>query len=175
MVSLVVVFWMFVVLFAMIGSMRGWAKEILVAFSIILALFIITVLERFLPFVTSLPETSKFWLHFFVIAGLAFFGYQSPNLPRLLNSQRFVREKLQDSLLGIFLGAANGYLIIGTVWFFLNRANYPGGLFYPPDPNTEMGKAAISLLELLPPVWLGSPAIYFAVAIAFVFVIVVFV
>jgi uncharacterized membrane protein required for colicin V production len=175
MVSLVVVFWMFVVLFAVIGSMRGWAKEILVTFSVILSLFIVTVLERFLPFVNNLPESSKFWLHFFIVAGLAFFGYQSPNLPRLLNSARFVREKLQDSLLGIFLGAANGYLITGTVWFFLDRASYPGGLFIAPDPNTDMGKAAISLLGLLPPVWLGSPAIYFAVAIAFVFVIVVFV
>ncbi len=32
MVSLAFVFWMYVVLFAIIGGMRGWAKEILVSF-----------------------------------------------------------------------------------------------------------------------------------------------
>ena len=31
MVSLVVVFWMYVILFAIIGAMRGWARELLVS------------------------------------------------------------------------------------------------------------------------------------------------
>ncbi len=37
MVSLIVIFWMYVILFAIIGGMRGWAKELLVTFSVILA------------------------------------------------------------------------------------------------------------------------------------------
>ena len=44
MISLAVVFWMYVILFAIIGGMRGWAKEILVTFSVILALTFTTLL-----------------------------------------------------------------------------------------------------------------------------------
>jgi|GEM_PF-6848346 len=39
MVSIFFFFWLLVVLFGVIGAMRGWAKEILVSFSVILALF----------------------------------------------------------------------------------------------------------------------------------------
>ena len=37
MVSLTFMFWLFVLLFAIIGATRGWAKEILVTFAVILA------------------------------------------------------------------------------------------------------------------------------------------
>ena len=41
MISLVSAFWLFVIIFGLIGAMRGWAKELLVAFSVILAIFIV--------------------------------------------------------------------------------------------------------------------------------------
>ena len=34
MISIIYVFWMYVILFGVIGAMRGWAKEMLVAFSV---------------------------------------------------------------------------------------------------------------------------------------------
>ena len=34
MISIVYVFWMYVLLFAVIGLLRGWAKELLVGFKI---------------------------------------------------------------------------------------------------------------------------------------------
>ena len=46
MISLLVVFYIFVILFAIIGAMRGWAQELLVTFSVILAFFLIHVLEN---------------------------------------------------------------------------------------------------------------------------------
>ena len=45
MMSIVYIFWMYVILFAVIGAMRGWAKELLVAFSVITALAVILLLE----------------------------------------------------------------------------------------------------------------------------------
>ena len=101
--------------------------------------------------------------------------YQGPNIPRLAGSNRFVRERLQDILLGIFLGAINGFLIFGSIWFFMNDAQYPFDLITAPDPATSIGQAALGMIKFLPPTWLGAPAIYFAVALAFVFVLVVFV
>jgi len=174
--SLTFVFWMYVVLFGIIGAMRGWARELLVSFSVILALTFTTLIMQYVPFIRDvLPQNSAalFWLRTVIIIVLVFFGYQTPNLPRF--AAKMTREKLQDTLLGIFLGALNGYLIIGSIWFYMNEAQYPFSAIGAPDPTTPMGIAALKLIQYLPPRVLGIPAIYFAVVLAFIFVIVVFI
>ena len=180
MVSLVVVFWMYVILFAIIGAMRGWARELLVAFSVILALFIISVLENLVPLVRTILASSdliRFWVRTIVVVALVFFGYQTPNIPRLASQNRFARDRLQDILLGVFLGALNGYLIVGTIWYYLAAAGYPfPTIITPPQPGTDVFTVSERLLAIMPPKLLGSSsAIYFAVALAFAFVLVVFV
>lgn len=178
MISLDVIFWMYVFLFALIGAMRGWARELLVSFSVILALFLLSVLERFVPFIRDTlmvnNPNSFFWLRSILLLSLVFFGYQTPKFPKLANSGRFIRDHFQDILLGLFLGAVNGYLIFGSLWFFLDDAGYPFSFILAPDLNSEVGIIAQELLSFMPPELLGSPTIYFAVAIAFVFVLVVF-
>ena len=176
MVTLDAFFWMLVFIFAIVGLMRGWAKEVLVSFSVVLGLFIITLLQQFEPgIITALStnnSTTLFWFRILLIGVLVFFGYQAPNITRLAATNRFVREKLQDSLLGLFLGAVNGFMIVGTMWFFLNAAQYPfPSIISPPAPDSN----AAQLLALMPPEWLGIPVIYFAIALAFIFVLVVFV
>jgi uncharacterized membrane protein required for colicin V production len=178
MVYLNFIFICFVILFAVIGAMRGWAKEMMVTASAVLALFIITVLETYVKGLTqSFAEpgsTSQFWMRVAIISILAFFGYQTPNLPKI-GGDRFARERFQDSLLGVFLGALNGYLIIGSIWYFLDQANYQAIQYIiPPDAGTPQGQAAIKLLAYMAPAWLGVPLIYFAMALVFIFVIVVF-
>jgi uncharacterized membrane protein required for colicin V production len=178
MISLDVIFWMYVCLFALIGAMRGWARELLVSFSVILALFVLSVLERFVPFIrdtlmVNTPE-SFFWLRAILLGSLVFFGYQTPKFPKIANSGKFVRDHFQDILLGLFLGAVNGYLIFGSLWFFLDDASYPFSFIISPDLNSEIGIVTQELLAFMPPELLGAPTIYFAVAIAFVFVLVVF-
>lgn len=172
MISLSALLWVFITFFAFIGSTRGWAKEMLVTFSVILGLFILTVFKLWVPFIKDLTGAPLFWLRFVVIVLVVFFGYQGPSIPKLAGTNRFAREKVQDSLFGIFMGAINGYLIFGTIWFFLNEAGYPFDFIQPPKLSPE---ALTSLMNLLPPGWLVSPLIYFAVAIAFVFVLVVFI
>lgn len=180
MISLNVLLFIFIALFAIIGAMRGWAKELLVTFSVILAMFCIIVLETFVPFFkdtisTGTPQTI-FWLRTGLLTLLVFAGYQTPRIPRLAETGRFIRNMLQDGLLGGFLGAFNGYLIFGTIWYYLDVAAYPFKFVSAPDIATQAGEAASRLLAVLPPQWLMStPAIYFAVAVAFVFVILVFI
>ena len=177
MVSLTFVFWMYVVLFGVIGGMRGWAKEILVSFSVILALTLTTLLEHYVPFIRDVLKVDNpgmyFWLRAIILGMLVFFGYQTPNISRF--APKMTREKFQDILLGLVLGALNGYLIAGTIWYYLHDASYPFPLITPPDPNTLVGKAALSMLHYMPPLILGIPAIYFAVVLAFIFVLVVFI
>ena len=178
MVSLNFFFFCFLILFAIIGAMRGWAKEMLVTFSAVLALFVIAVLEQYVPPVRAFAtpaSDAQFWMRVVILVLLAFFGYQTPRFPRI-SEAKFARDRLSDTLLGLFLGVLNGYLIVGTLWYFLASAQYgPMSKFIvAPTEATEMGKAAIQLLSLMAPVWLGIPYIYFAVGLAFVFVIVVF-
>jgi uncharacterized membrane protein required for colicin V production len=177
MISITVVFWMFVLLFAIIGGMRGWARELLVAFSVILALTLITLLENYIPFIRDvLKKDSKslyFWLRFLIIGLLVFFGYQTPNIARF--APKMNREKIQDTLLGVILGALNGYLIVGTLWYFMFDAGYPIKPIQAPPVGTEIEKIALAMLKYMPPKILGVPGIYFAVVVAFIFVIVVFI
>jgi uncharacterized membrane protein required for colicin V production len=176
MVSLVFVFWMYVVLFAIIGGMRGWAKEMLVSFSVILALTFTTLLSNYVPFIRDvLAKDSRplfFWLRTIILVLLVFFGYQSPNFPRF--AAKMTREKLQDIILGVVIGALNGYLIAGTIWFYMADAGYPFANTIMP-PTGDFAKVAENMLHYMPPKLLGIPGIYFAVVIAFMFVIVVFI
>jgi hypothetical protein len=106
---------------------------------------------------------------------MVFFGYQTPNIGRLASQNRFARDRLQDVLLGLFLGAFNGYLIAGSIWFFLDAAGYPFPNLITP-PSGEVAAVTDRMMAYMPPELLGgSSAIYFAVALAFAFVLVVFI
>jgi hypothetical protein len=180
MVSLTFFFFIMVVLFGLVGAARGWAKEMLVTFGVVLALFLLALLEQYVPIVVNLVRSTEpglmrslFWMRFVIIVLLSYFGYQTPYLPRI-SGQRFAREKLQDTLLGFILGSLNAYFIVGSIWFYMHQAGYPFQYISAPVEGTPMGDAAIRLLAWMAPEWLTIPYVYFAVAVAFVFVIVVF-
>ncbi len=176
MMSLVYVFWMYVILFAIIGMLRGWAKELLVAFSVILALALNHLLRRYIPIVQELPDdsTSLFWIQTLILGALVFFGYQTVLLVPHLQSKA-TRERLQDALFGAILGAINGYLVAGTVLFYIVQSNYQAFPNVVTPPTDQNAQAVQTLMAYMPPHLLGEPGIYFAVILAFIFVIVVFI
>lgn len=178
MISLQVIFWIFVVIFAVIGAVRGWAREVLVIFSCVLGIFILFILENYANFAKEgalfSNPTSHFWLQAVLFGSLVFFGYQSPNLPALVGHVRFINNSPVDHLAGLFLGALNGYFIFGSLWFFMDVAGYPFSIITAPEEGTKIGNAAINMLAYLPPHWLISPAVYFSAALALALVLVVF-
>jgi len=169
MIALSALFWVLVIVFACIGFLRGWSKEVLVTFSLVLAIFVITVFLEFIPFMTPYLEAGgdsrQFGARAVILILFAFFGYQSPKLRRL--SEVVMRERFQDAMLGAGVGALNGYFLFGSLLFYLNQFNYPF------DWVSTPGADLLGLLAYMPPAWLGVPAIYFAVAVAFTFVMVV--
>lgn len=181
MISLNVIFWIFILLFALIGSMRTWSKELLVLFSVILALFIIQIVWPHGPvpkFLSADSATGKFFLWSLLIIVFALFGYHVPNVHKLAGIKlSTTRDRLQDWLLGAIIGACNGYMIVGTIWSYLHMAGYPFTEAYmiAPKPGTPAGDAALKLIMWMPPAWLGAPEIYYAVAIAFAIVVIVFI
>jgi hypothetical protein len=174
MMTLTAVFWMYVILFGIVGAFRGWAKELLVIFAMLLAIAIDTVLLTYVDSVrlimTTRPGITQFALRAGLLLTLTFFGYQTPNLPAF-GSGKFAREKLQDFLLGAALGVVNGYFLAGSIWYYMHQANYP--LPYVTAPTDLTATAAY--MKYMPPMLFGIPNIYFAIIAAFVFVIIVFV
>jgi hypothetical protein len=173
MMTLSAVFWMLLIIFGIIGGFRGWAREILVTFSMLLALFIMFVLEKYVSGVRDAvnlqPGGTQVVIRGILILALAFFGYQTPGLPASFTS-KLARDKLQDWMLGAVLGMINGYFIVGSLWYYMHIANYPlPYVIAPTDPRV------LNYINYLPPKLLGEPYIYFAIGAAFVFVIIVFV
>ena len=200
MMSILSAFWLFVILFGLIGAMRGWAKELLVIFSVVLALFLIYVLESFTPYVIPFEEVLnkvenftpgmsfsslplpvqdelkiQFWTRAAIVAVLAFFGYQTPRLAVIGDKAR--RERIQDILLGVVLGLGSGFFIIGSLWWYMAAAQYPfSPQILPPQAGTPLGDAAINILKYFPPVFASNQiGLFFAVVVAFMFVLVVFI
>jgi hypothetical protein len=188
MVSYVFIFWTALVIMAVIGAVRGWAKELLVTFSAITAIFILQVLETYLAEYLAMGGlVNEFWPRTGLFVLLTFFGYQTPGtFERFRAAAR--REKAQDTILGGLLGLLNGYLIVGSLWHFLDTAGYPFRIMLSPaqamsfngigelgQQAAAMGAEAAMYLAYMPPVWLGGATIYFAMAVAFTFVLIVFI
>jgi len=175
MMSVVYLFWMYVFLFGVIGAMRGWAKELLVIFSVVTCLAINLLLEKYIPLVRDLPgqSSSVFWIRIIILIALVYFGYQTVSLPRLAG--KAAREKLQDAMFGSVLGGVNGYLIAGTVLYYNHIANYPYSKVISPATDQAIIQAIDTMMKYMPPRFIGEPAIYFAVIIILVFILIVYV
>ena len=189
MLSLTTAFWVLVILFAIVGMMRGWTKEIVATASVILALFTINQLMSpvfaFIGWDNNViqPEEIRRWEFFLmsaVLLLLAFAGYQGPTLDRSRVGDRLARrDELQDKLMGLLVGALNGWLIVGSLWSFLefrlvsanNWVRFPPEIPYPFDlsrivrPPPELA----NIVNNLPiPVLTQSPYILLLLLIMFV-------
>jgi uncharacterized membrane protein required for colicin V production len=177
MITINFVFWIFVIFFGLVGVFRGWAKELLVTFSVIVALTLSGLLYQYVPFVSALDphSTTLFWVNVTILLVLVYFGYQSISFRRV--SEKATRgDKVGDLILSFILGAFNAYLIFGSLWFYMAQAGYPyTDMISAPVEGTPQGDAALQLMNYLPPNLVGVPTIYFVVVIAFIFVLVVYI
>lgn len=176
MMSIIYIFWMYVILFAIIGAMRGWVKELLVTFSVITALAMNLLLEKYIPLVRDLPKdgVSIFWIRTIILIALVYFGYQTvASIPRL--ASKAARERLQDSLFGAVMGAINGYFVAGTILFYNHVAQYPYPNVISRATDPTIAQAVELMMRYMPPRLLGEPGIYFAVIIILIFIIVVYI
>lgn len=175
MMSVVYLFWMYVFLFGVIGAMRGWAKELMVIFSVVTSLAVNLLLEKYIPLVRDLDKTttSVFWVRVIILIALVYFGYQTVNISRLAG--KALRENLQDTLFGAVLGGVNGYLVAGSVLYYNHVANYPYPNVVSRAADPAIAEAIEKMMAVMPPRFLGEPSIYFAVIIILIFIIVVYI
>ncbi len=178
MVPLETVFVGLVIFFGLVGMLRGWAKELLVTSAVVLARFIELVFWSVVPVVKdslkALADTNPkdwFYIRLGIFVIIICFGYATTKISAALGAKAR-KDKLQDSLLGFFLGALNGFLIAGMVWGFLAdpKLNYQVWHIQPPT-----GAFAQDLVRYLPLTWLTNEMLFVGVALAFACVLIVFV
>ncbi len=165
------------VIFIFVGLVRGFLKELGVTIVLIVMLFgydrLIPFLESFInkggllaiglaPLTTDnaaaarSTETALWLILTLLTVAITFIAYQGETLSYEGNNPRFP----VGFLLSLLVGAINGYLITGTLWWILDRYHYPIQQLKLIDP-TQLTDLAHSILNghLLPMDLLGNGAI----------------
>ena len=131
MINANLVFVMFVIIFGLVGAMRGWVREVIVTASLVLALFVLNQLgDKWNALIAGLSATrsAEGWLlRALPLFLIAFFGYLGPAVVRNRFEQN-ARGKIEQGILAFIIGAINGYIIFSTIAFIAFHA----GLMDPP-------------------------------------------
>lgn len=122
------------IVFGIIGYGRGWNKEIIATAGIILGIFALFQFDDLLRnrLLGQIPTEQVFLIQASIFGAIVFFAYQT----RALGNENDNKDKLQASLLGLLMGLVNGYLIFGTLWYFLDKSGYTLAGFSAPQPNS---------------------------------------
>lgn len=156
-----------VLIFTLIGIVRGFLRELGVTMVMLFVLFVLSLLEPFLDQgFTKLTELAAGVLHpgnqarvqtwFFIslITIIAFISYAGETLS-------FGGERLGGFLggaLGALIGAFNGYLIAGSIWYYLHKWEYAiSWLGFAPD---QLSERAQTIIKFLPISFLGQPFLF---------------
>lgn len=154
-VQLYTMLWICAIFFGIIGAMRGWNREIISTAGIILALFTLFQLDPLLRgvFLASVPREQTFFVQVGLFAAIIYFAYQSRTIVDRGGPDN--PNRTQNMVLGVVLGALNGYLIWGAIWYFLDINEYP---FSPLVTAPPPGSVSEQALNAIPLVLLGGGA-----------------
>jgi len=171
MMQLNLLFFLLVLVFGLVGYARGWSKEIISTAGIVLAIFAIHNFNDMLrsmvnadpPAGASLTleyitnRQSLFWLQSAVFALIVFFAYQTRALVgedvRRGQNRSSARDRdgqnddFQARIMGFIFGLVNGYLIWGSLWYFMDKAGYPLAPYVSAPP---VGSDSFALIGVLP-------------------------
>ena len=200
MINLFLLFCMSLGLFAMIGYMRGWQKEVIALSGLVGA---VAVLQQFgyeiVSFLGMVPvegagveevvaaRQSQIYIQvlFFII--IVFFSYQVVTRLAVSASGGRLGDRLRSGferkVIGMFVGTLNGYLVIGSLWGFLEYVPVPSGyeqllpgVEYPFDPTIIIRPAintfALAFTEYLP-LGIFSPTVWLILFFVTFFIVIV--
>lgn len=156
-----------VFIFALIGLARGFLRELGVTIVLIFLLFFLSRFEQRLDsgltralevggrvVAASNQDALKCWLFIFLIVGMAFVSYQGETLAFAGQPPR----GSQGVLLSLMTGTLNGYLIAGSVWFYMHKYHYP--IHWMGFAENSLSNLARVLVDFLPISFLGKPVLF---------------
>jgi uncharacterized membrane protein required for colicin V production len=148
------------IIFGYIGFLRGWNKEVIATSGIILGLFALFEFDEVLDaLLTNLPADQGYAVRAVIFIVIVYFSYQTraiigPEATRSRGGSRDDgRDRLQASVLGSIVGAVNGYLIWGTLWYFMHVTSYPLQPYISAPPE---GSPSANFVDSLPLFVLGG-------------------
>jgi len=183
MLPLEVVFLLLVIIWAMIGAVRGFSKEIGASIAIVVAMSGISIFGPVLatvynksfgnlgsfkiPVAESVPDganafcyaasSEQFVFYTLIFGIIVFMGYQGETLglPTKVG-------KLSSGILGMFTGVINGWMVAGNLWYFLDKCasyNVPSlGI----QSAGVLSDKAQTIIKILPLSLIGEPAVLMA-------------
>lgn len=144
MVELYSMMWIVGAFTAVIGFLRGWNQEILVTAATLLMAFVLFQFDSLVrgTLLAGISRDQVFLLQagiFLVVVYMAYKQRFDFGIPR-------AREGIQSGILGGIVGFINGYLIMGTLWYFLDINEYPlAPLITAPGPNSPSAQSLSSI------------------------------
>lgn len=177
MIELSAVLVMMSIFFAIIGFMRGWNREIVSTAGVVLGLFALFQFDALLrgTLLANVNRDQVFLVQTAIFVAIVYFAYQTRSVMGADIARREGRDSLQESVLGALLGALNGYLVWGSIWYFMDINEYPLAPYVvAPSP----GSASAQTQNILPLVLLGGglggngDLLAVAVIVLFVFVLI---
>ena len=169
-----------VVLFGVVGIVRGFLKELGVTLVLIVMVFGLTRLDenlkKLLDMVTNVSKIQSVgqlygnptvWLIFYagLILGVMYIAYQGYVIKYPGNEPK----GMQGTLLALMVGLINGYLFVGSLWYYIDKYKQPLqalGII-----QGEYSALAQKLLKVLPPELL-SPFLPFLVVFMIVLLVI---
>jgi uncharacterized membrane protein required for colicin V production len=149
-----ITFLVLLAIWAVIGVVRGFHRELGVTTMLLIGLFVLevlneryqTVVENALNVMTGQPDigAARAWIYVIVLLVLAFISYQGQSLA-------FPGNK-SNTFFSVGTGFLNGYLLWGSIWYYLQQAGWPGLPITP--PFTQVYQA---MVRLLPPAVFSWP------------------
>lgn len=124
MIQLFSLMWVFAIVFAFVGFIRGWNQELIATAGLLLAMFAILQFDGIMrgTLFFTLPRDQIFLIEFAVLMAVTALVYQSREIR---GTQRRAERNLGAGVLGMFVGALNGYLLGGAIWYLLDINEYP--------------------------------------------------
>ena len=146
--------------FALVGIVRGFLKELGVTTVLLVLLFGLSNLEDRIPqFLTNAvsavgyampkvtdPQGQSLWAGFYVLAitFVTLISYHGETL----TFQGKPPKGPKGVSFGLLTGLLNGYLVSGSLWYFLDKYDYPIRLMQFQEPLTDFAQGLIPLLPL---------------------------
>lgn len=199
MISLQFIFLFMIVFFALIGYLRGWQREVIALSGLIAA---IAALIQFGDSITRLVgaltggagvvdpyaiRRQQFWIQAIFLSIIAFFSYQV--VARLADQAmggrlgERLRSGLEKRILGALIGTINGYLLMGSLWGFLEYQitsmgyiQLPPGEPYPFDPSVivrPVADASAAALANMLPMGMFTPTVWLLLFFVSFFVVII--
>lgn len=144
--------WAAAIFFGIIGFLRGWNKELVATAGMLLTTFAIFQFDSFLrgTIFLIMPRDQVFLLEAVAFLIAVYVVYQARDIA---GTEARNRGNWQAGFLGALVGGFNGYLIIGTLWYFMDINEYPITQFViAPSP----GSPSAQFLWTIPLVLIGG-------------------